>query len=593
MRRTAVLTLLAGVVILAAGCTTDDQQPGTMEPSTQAVPDQQADLVLRCRDNGLIVVQLAAILSAKAPARLYQEAVVRFALVEAALLFKKKPLAQARALDLIDFLTDNRANLINPNTQATRTRLANVIDAILCIVGLQPTGIVLGPNTGIGVVPANNPTPVIITTPNGTTGLLVPQNVSPDKDVFGNTIPGVVVTVTSGGTTPLNTPLDQYGQTVDLTASQEVEWRAGGVTVAICVTADDSFFGRLRVGHQGGLGPFFGAIEILPNAAPGDVGAIVGTCSSGFGSLSTFGSLRDFAARVLLPQPLQAAVLAVTGGVGGTTKRFSPFRAVDPLLQVVAQPTSTAGTVGSPVAQPPSVLVRTFNGTPIPGITVGYASSPGSISPPTVVTNGSGIAASSSWVLALGTNTATATPVEPVPEINFTPTSVTFTATGAPPAPDYGATNWSYLVQPSAPDGNGWATLSWPVTESGWAQGTAPFGSVSANETSPNGCNDTATTEWDVGNVILLRRDFFVPAGTTSAQIAVKIDNDVQVFLNGTDVSDGTRNHEGCGETNLLTPFTVTAASGTLVPGAVNKLAVLGVDRGSESYLDVKVTLTP
>ena len=347
MRRTAVLTLLAGVVILAAGCTTDDQQPGTMEPSTQAVPDQQADLVLRCRDNGLIVVQLAAILSAKAPARLYQEAVVRFALVEAALLFKKKPLAQARALDLIDFLTDNRANLINPNTQATRTRLANVIDAILCIVGLQPTGIVLGPNTGIGVVPANNPTPVIITTPNGTTGLLVPQNVSPDKDVFGNTIPGVVVTVTSGGTTPLNTPLDQYGQTVDLTASQEVEWRAGGVTVAICVTADDSFFGRLRVGHQGGLGPFFGAIEILPNAAPGDVGAIVGTCSSGFGSLSTFGSLRDFAARVLLPQPLQAAVLAVTGGVGGTTKRFSPFRAVDPLLQVVAQPTSTAGTVGS------------------------------------------------------------------------------------------------------------------------------------------------------------------------------------------------------------------------------------------------------
>ena len=170
---------------------------------------------------------------------------------------------------------------------------------------------------------------------------------------------------------------------------------------------------------------------------------------------------------------------------------------------------------------------------------------------------------------------------------------MTFTATGAPPAPDYGATNWSYLVQPSAPDGNGWATLSWPVTESGWAQGTAPFGSVSANETSPNGCNDTATTEWDVGNVILLRRDFFVPAGTTSAQIAVKIDNDVQVFLNGTDVSDGTRNHEGCGETNLLTPFTVTAASGTLVPGAVNKLAVLGVDRGSESYLDVKVTLTP
>ena len=170
-----------------------------MEPSTQAVPDQQADLVLRCRDNGLIVVQLAAILSAKAPARLYQEAVVRFALVEVALLLKKKPLAQARALDLIDFLIDNRANLINPNTQAADGhRLANVIDAILCIVGLQPTGIVLGPNTGIGVVPANNPDPGHHhARRTGTPGLLVPQHVAPDKDVFGNPIPGVVVTVTS------------------------------------------------------------------------------------------------------------------------------------------------------------------------------------------------------------------------------------------------------------------------------------------------------------------------------------------------------------------------------------------------------------
>ena len=455
MRRTAVWSLLAAAGILAAGCTTDDQQPDPMGPSAQAVPDQQADLVLRCRDNGLIVVQLAAILSAKAPARLYQEAVARFALVESALLFRKKALAQRRALDLIDWLIDNRANLINPTTQTTRTRLANVIDAILCIVGLPPTGTPLGANTGIGVVPANNPTPVIITTPNGTAGLLVPQNVAPDKDIFGNPIPGVVVTVTPVGTTPLITPLDQYGQTVDLTASQEVEWRAGGVTVAICVTADDSFFGRLRVGHQGGLGPFFGLIEILPNAAPGDIGAIVGTCSSGFGNRSTLGGLRDFAARVLLPQPLQAAVLATTGGVGGTTKRFSPFRAVDPLLQVVAQPTSTAGTVGSPVAQPPAVLVRTFNGTPIPGITVGYTSSPGTISPPSVVTNGSGIAASSSWVLTLGTNTATATPVEPVPEINFTPTTVTFTAIGARRRPTTGPPTGATWFNPARPMGMG------------------------------------------------------------------------------------------------------------------------------------------
>ena len=596
MRRVAVLSLLAGAAILAAGCTSDDRQGGSLEPSLEATPDQSADLVLRCRDNGLIVVQLAAILSAQPPRRLYQEAVIRFALVEVALLTKKKPLAQTRALDLIDFLLDNRANLINPTTQLTLTRLGNVIDAILCIVGLPPALGNLGPNTGVGVVPANNANTVIITTPQGTSGVLVPPNISPDKNLSGATIPGVIVTVTGSLTTPLTTPLDQYGQTVDLTASQEIEWRAGGVTVAICVTADDSFFGRLRVGHQGGLGPFFGLIEILPAAAAGDVGSIVGTCSSGLGSRSAFGGLRDFAARVLLPEQLYAsAALAVTGGVGGTTKRFSPFRAVDPLLQVVAQPTSTAGTVGQSVAQPPSVLVRTLGlNTPIPNISVGFTTSAGStISPASVVTNGSGIAATSSWVLALGTNTATATPVEPVPEINFTPTSVSFTATGAPPAPNYLSSNWSYLIQTSAPSTTSWTTLAWPVTAEGWAQGTAPFGSVSPEETSPSGCDDDAATEWPTNRTILLRRDFFVPAGTTSAQIQVQVDNDVRVFVNGSDVSGGSKTHDGCARTNLLAPFTVTAVSGTLVPGAVNKLAVLAVDRGTESFVDVKVTLTP
>ncbi len=596
MRRSAVVSLLAGAAVLAAGCSSGDNQGDALGPSLEATPEQAADLTLRCRNNGLIVVQLAAILSSKPPARLYQQAVVKFAQVEVALLFRKKPRAQAEALDLIDFLLDNRANMINPESQLTRTRLGNVIDAILCIVGLPATVGTLGPNTGIGVVPANNPTTVIITTPQGTSGLLVPPNISPDRNVNGDPIPGVVVTVTGGGTTPLNTLLDQYGQTVDLTASEEVEWRAGGVTVAICVTADDSFFARLRVGHQGGLGPFFGAIEILPAAAAGDVGAIVGTCGSGIGNRSVFGGLRDFAARVLLPEPLHAAALiAVTGGVGGTTKRFSPFRAVDPLLQVVAQPTSTAGIPGQPVAQPPSVLVRTLGlGTAIPGISVGFTTTPGStISPASVVTNASGIAASSSWVLALGSNTATATPVDPVPEINFTPTSVTFTATGAPPAPGFLSSNWSYLVQSSAPPTTTWTTLAWPVTGEGWAQGTAPFGSVSPEETSPNACDDDAATDWPVNSTILLRRDFFVPAGTTSAQILAQVDNDIRVFLNGTDVSGGSKTHEGCARTNLLAPFTVTAASGTLVPGAVNQLAVLATDRGSESFVDVQVTLTP
>ena len=47
-------------------------------------------------------------------------------------------------------------------------------------------------------------------------------------------------------------------------------------------------------------------------------------------------------------------------------------------------------------------------------------------------------------------------------------------------------------------------------------------------------------------------------------------------------------------ELNLLAPLTVFAGSeSALVTGGVNRLAVLGRDRGSESFMDVQVTLTP
>lgn len=606
MRRSALLYVLAGVALFTAGCSSGDQTPGLMEPPAELAPDTQSSLRLRCRDNGLIVLQLAAILSPRPPARLYQQAVVKFGLMEAARLTRRKALAQARALDLIDFLADNRANLINPNTQLTLTRLTNVIDAILCIVDLDPSGVVLGPTTGIGVVPANNPTPVLITTPQGTSGIRVPIGGAPSQDVNGNTIPGVVVTVTELGTSsPLNTPLDKYGQTVDLTASEEVLWEAGGVTVAICVTADDAIFDRLRLGHEGGAPdePKFGAIEILtPPENGGEITEIVGSCGTPpppIGSRQAFEGLREFAKRVLLPQPAFAAVLAAkSGGVGGTTRKFSKFGAVDPELALVALPTSTSGIPGEPVAQPPSVLVRTQTlNTPIPDITVNFvvpAGSPGTITPGSVTTSSSGVAATTSWVLGAGQNTVNATGVPPVTEITFVPATVTFTAVGALPPPDFGASNWSYRVSNIVPESDDWATLPWPVTASGWAQATAPFGSVPLNGTSPNGCDDKAPTVWGVNSVIQLRRDFYVPVGTTSASITVQIDNDTRVFLNGTELTDGPRPHEGCAKINPLTPLTVNAGSeSALIVGAVNKLAVLGVDRGGESFIDVKVTLSP
>ncbi len=600
MRRSVVLCALAGVTAFAAGCSSDNPTADPLGPTTvQPAPDVDASLRLRCRDDGLIVVQLARILSAQPPARLYQKAIQQFALVEFALLTRKKALAQARALELIDFLVDNRANLINPTSALTATRLGNVIDAILCIVGLPPTGVDLQSNTGVGVVPANNPEPVIITTPQGEAGIRVPTGGAPSKDVNGNPISGVVVTISLVNDT-LPTPLDKYGQTIDLTANQEVLWQAGGVAVAICVTAEDAVLDRLRLGHEGGVLPKFGEIEILPPAVEGAVEAILDNCGTlDLGSLSTFDRLRQLATSVLLPRPLFAAAVAErTGGVGGTTRKFSLFGAVDADLALDALPASTAGTIGQPVAQPPSVRVRTRTlNTPISGVTVGFAmpdGSPGTISPSTVVTNADGVAATSTWTLGAGVNTVVATAVSPsaapAEPITFTPPSVTFTALGVPRAPDFGATGWSYLIQSAMPESNAWTTLSWPVTGDGWAQAGAPFGSVPLNGASPTGCADQAPTTWPVNTVILLRRDFFVPAGTTSASIAVKIDNDVRVFLNGVELG-GLRTHEGCAETNLLAPLTVSGSP--LIVGGVNKLAVLGRDRGTEGFVDVDVTLTP
>jgi hypothetical protein len=91
-----------------------------------------------------------------------------------------------------------------------------------------------------------------------------------------------------------------------------------------------------------------------------------------------------------------------------------------------------------------------------------------------------------------------------------------------------------------------------------------------------------------LNTTLLIRRDVFVPLGTTTVAISVLVDNDVQVFLNGTDVSGGLRSHSGCARTNPLSPFVATKFTG-LVAGAMNKLAVLAVDRGEDSYLDVRV----
>lgn len=119
--------------------------------------------------------------------------------------------------------------------------------------------------------------------------------------------------------------------------------------------------------------------------------------------------------------------------------------------------------------------------------------------------------------------------------------------------------------------------------DSAWSTGDAGFGSI-------GGCDlNNATyikTDWALGTDILLRKEFNLPAGATNLNVGVAIDNDVQVFLNGQDISGGLRIHDGCPSRDS---FVFSAPDGILEAGT-NLLAVRGHDRGGSSYLDVQVT---
>lgn len=120
--------------------------------------------------------------------------------------------------------------------------------------------------------------------------------------------------------------------------------------------------------------------------------------------------------------------------------------------------------------------------------------------------------------------------------------------------------------------------------DSGFSTGDAGFGTPFGG-CSLNNPTDVKTT-WPLDTDILLRKQFNLPPGTTNLEVGVAIDNDVQVFINGQDISGGLILHEGCAERDS---FIFTTPDGILNAGT-NLLAVRGRDRGGLSYLDVKVT---
>src|SRR5439155_1147602 len=132
----------------------------------------------------------------------------------------------------------------------------------------------------------------------------------------------------------------------------------------------------------------------------------------------------------LAPTAGPNTLTATASGLTGSPVTFTATGAVGAATQMASNggdgQTATAGTT---VPVNPSVVVRDANGNPVAGVSVTFAvaSGGGTVSPTTpVTTNGSGIAAVTSWTLGptAGPNTLSAT------SGTLTGSPVTFTATG-------------------------------------------------------------------------------------------------------------------------------------------------------------------
>lgn len=144
----------------------------------------------------------------------------------------------------------------------------------------------------------------------------------------------------------------------------------------------------------------------------------------------------------------------------------------------------------------------------------------------------------------------------------------------------YLATGYKYQ-QVSAGTGAGFEAPGFD--DASWLTGQAGFGNIAAG--CPLNNSTYVKTAWSPLTDILIRRHISLPAGA-GLRVSAAIDNDIQVFINGHDVSGGLRTHEGCA---VRGSFVFTVPNNILNVGD-NVVAVRGHDRGVDCYLDIQIT---
>ncbi len=376
--------------------------------------------------------------------------------------------ARDKMFALVDFIlkTYYSGKLIGGTSSATQTKVFALINSLYCYVRLDtptiPAG-ALGPDGAVAVVTPSSPTTLVITGTK-TAGVNIPAGAVP-------TTTTVAITRLPDSSRPLLTSLDQYPLFYEFLTQPTVTFNLD-VTTGVCQSAtfEPTTFARLRIAHN--VAPYnFGDVEILPRVTAGfldcsnlsapsgpTIGMLKGHDFVGFASAGWHAAMNKVlapAARtVFLPDELHAAVLA-TCCLGGTTRKFSPFGAVDPTSNPATlgynSDSTQSGSSGRDVEAPPSVLVTSKNGTPIASVPVvftvtggGGTITGGSSTEPsttdTVISGANGIVTLSAWTLGSSEGDQTVTATAPAqaqfgsitapykPAAAFSRTSLTFTA---------------------------------------------------------------------------------------------------------------------------------------------------------------------
>ncbi|HEY2806245.1 MAG TPA: hypothetical protein VGI92_10355 [Gemmatimonadales bacterium] len=308
--------------------------------------------------------------------------------------------AHGQAVSLAAFLIGKyRAGaLTGGQGSETQIKLVQVLNGILCAAGLPQVFTIgsLGSDGAAAFIYPVTPDTIVVTQ-TLLSGVEVPTGSVGQPSI-------VTITRLPDFPGPLLTPLDQYPIYYEVTVTP-VQVLASDVVVGVClagnVTPPD--LSRLRVAHN--IAPFTpGSIGILPLAPAPFIDCtnapFAAAPSTGHFDLAT--RLQRRLSNLLLPEALAAGPLFAAGGVGGTTRNFSPFGSVDTLgTMTAATRIEFHGSPNGPADGLPSVVISTPTGRPMPGISVTFAitSGSGSISGASTVTDANGVATLGGWTL--------------------------------------------------------------------------------------------------------------------------------------------------------------------------------------------------